>query len=299
MFEDINAFCAIAKHHSFSKAAREIGISTPVITRRLARLEETLETRLLNRTTRQVTLTEAGNLFYTEVSDILNALEASKDSVKSLMSQVSGTLKVGMPNSLSQCYVVPALKAFKEKYPNLNLHIVSGNNLSNLLNNGFDLIIQCGQMPDSNLYYKPVGTMHKILAAAPEYLAKHGTPQKPEDLQTHNCLINSDFITNYWKIMDKGKIKEIPVSGDIKTNDYVDLKRLAIDGMGIIYMAKYAIYEELKNGKLVSILNDHQLIDHTLYAIYPTKKYLAKKTQIFLEFITELLANVCLKCPNK
>jgi LysR family transcriptional regulator, regulator for bpeEF and oprC len=293
MLEDIHVFCSIAKHQSFSKAARELDISTPVITRRLSRLEKTLDARLLNRTTRKVTLTEAGNLFYTEVTDILQLLEASKENVKSVTSQIAGTLKVAMPTSLSQCYVVPALQGFLEKYPNLKIHLVSGNYLLNLLHEGFDLVIQCGELPNSNYYYKKIASMKKIICASPDYLKKNGEPKNLDDLKDHNCLRFYDRIQHHpWTVCENGKIKEINIDGNIFVNNAIELKCLAKHGIGIAYLPAYFIHDELMKGNLVSILDQYQPADYNLYAVYATKKYLAKKTQLFLNFISELLQEV-------
>lgn len=301
MLEDIHVFCSIAKHQSFSKAARELDMSAPVITRRLSRLEHTLDVRLLNRTTRKVTLTEAGNIFFTEVTDILQLLEASKENVKSLKTQIVGTLKVAMPASLSQCYIVPALKGFLEQYPNLKIHIVSGNYLLNLLNEGFDLVIQCGELPDSNYHYKKIAVMKKIICASPDYLKKYGKPKNLDDLKNHNCLQFYDMSYHYpWAVRDHGKIKEINVSGNILVNNSLELKNLAVNGVGITYLPAYFIHDELKKGTLMSILDQYQPADYSLYAVYSTKKYLTKKVQIFLDFVSELLSEViegkaCLK----
>lgn len=289
MLEDINVFCSIAKHQSFSKAARELEISTPVITRRLSRLEKMLDTRLLNRTTRKVTLTEAGNIFFTEVSDILQLLEASKENVKSVTSQIAGTLKVAMPTSLSQCYVAPALKGFLEKYPNLKLQIVSGNYLFNLLHEGFDLVIQCGELPNSNYHYKKIAVMKKVICASPLYLKKYGEPKELENLKNHNCLQFYDMVQHPWAVRENGKVREIEVRGNISINNSIELKNLAKCGLGIAYLPAYFIHDELQKGDLVSVLDQYQPADYNLYAIYPTKKYLAKKTQVFLDFISELL----------
>jgi len=300
MIEDIYAFCTIAKYESFSKAARELGLSPPVITRRLSRLEETLATRLLNRTTRKVTLTEAGALFYNEVNDILHALEASKESIKSLTTQVSGTLKVGIPASLSRYYVIPEMKNFLEKYPNLKVQFMSGNHLLNLLHNGYDLVIQCGELPPSSYYFRKIVTMKKVICASKNYLEKFGSPTTLEELSSHNCLhFSFDHMNKTWAVRDKDKIKEIPIDGNIFVDSPSDMKQLAIDGVGIAYLPAYFIHEELKTGKLISILDQFQPIDHSLYAVYPTKKYLAKKTQVFLDFITELLVKVVQDRENR
>jgi LysR family transcriptional regulator for bpeEF and oprC len=292
MLEDIHVFCSIAKHQSFSKAARELEISTPVITRRLSRLERTLDTRLLNRTTRQVTLTEAGNIFFTEVTDILQLLEASKENVKSVTSQIAGTLKVAMPTSLSQCYVAPALKGFLEKYPNLKVHMVSGNYLLNLLHEGFDLVIQCGELPNSSYHYKKIAAMKKVICASPSYLQKHGEPKELNDLKDHNCLQFYDMVHCPWAVRENGKVREISVDGNIFVNNSIELKSLAKNGIGIAYLPAYFVHDDLIKGDLVSILEQYQPADYNLYAVYPTKKYLAKKTQVFLEFVSELLKEV-------
>jgi DNA-binding transcriptional LysR family regulator len=298
MLQDIHVFCAIAKHQSFSKAARELGISTPVITRRLARLEQALNTRLLNRTTRKVTLTEAGNLFYAEVSDILQLLEATKENVKSVTNQIAGTLKVAMPTSLSQCYVAPALKSFLEQYPKLKIHLVSGNYLLNLLHEGFDLVIQCGDLPNSSYHYKKIASMKKIICASPLYLEKHGIPKELTDLKMHNCLQFYDSVHSPWAVRENGKMKELDVDGNIFVNNSLELKSLVTSGVGIAYLPAYFVHEELVTGKLVSILDQYQPADYALYAVYPTKKYLAKKTQVFLDFIVELLSEVIEKKQN-
>ena len=294
MFEDIHVFCAVAKHYSFAKAARELGLSTPVVTRRLARLEKELDTRLLNRTTRQVTLTEAGSLFYSDVNELIQTFEASKENVKSLTNNVSGTLKVGIPHSVSHYYVSPNLHLFLAKYPHLKIFISTGTEQFNLLNNGYDLIVHCGELPNSSFYYKKIGTMKKIICASPEYLKKHGTPKHYTELSTHNCLSHQDSIHHNWIIEDKGKAKGVLVSGNVNINNTIDLKNLVKAGIGIGYLPHYSVQEELKNGSLISILDEFQPADHELHAIYPHNKYLNKKAKLFLEFISGLLNDVCI-----
>lgn len=291
MLEDINVFCAIAKHQSFAKAARELEISTAGVTRRLARLEETLDARLLNRTTRRVTLTEAGQLFYVEVLDILQSLEATKESVKSLTYKISGSLKVGLPLSFSNIHITHSLGHFVAQYPNLRLQINTGFNQLHLLSNGFDVVIHCGELPSSSYHYKKLGSMKKIICASPAYFKKHGTPKLPEDLQSHNCLgINEE--TQTWKLCVNNQIKEILVQGNIQINNALDLRNLAIEGVGIVCLPYYFVNQELENGLLVSVLEENLLCNHSLYAVYPSNKFLNKKTELFIKFITNLLVNI-------
>ncbi len=290
MLEDINVFSVIAKHQSFSKAARELELSTPVVTRRLARLEKLLGTRLLNRTTRNVTLTEAGSLFYLEVNDILAALEATKESVISLTRKVTGTLKVGLPYAFNQCYVSKSLNNFLAQYPALKIQIESGSYLLGLLNSGFDLVIHCGNLPDSNYYFKKLGKMKRIICAAPSYLEAFGTPQTPEDLLLHNCLgsDNSSSTPNLWTFQENGKDKEILVNGNVSSTNGFDLRTLAVNGVGIVYIAHYIASNEIDSGRLIPVLENHQkYLD--VYAVYPSAKFLSKKTQLFLDFVTDLI----------
>jgi DNA-binding transcriptional LysR family regulator len=288
MLEDINVFSVIAKNQSFSKAARELELSTPVVTRRLARLEKMLGTRLLNRTTRQVTLTEAGNLFYAEVNDILRALEASKESIKSLTRKVTGSLKVGLPFAFNQCYVSKALNKFLIEYPDLKIHIESGNNLLGLLNSGFDLVVHCGNLPDSNYHYKKLGRMKRIICASPAYLKEFGTPKTIEDLHTHNCLGTDMNSSNSRVYQENGKDKEILVNGNVNTNNAFDLKALAMNDVGIAYLSHYITKKPMECGALVPILDQYQKCQD-IYAVYPSNKFMNKKTQVFLNFVIELI----------
>lgn len=292
MFEDIGVFCAIAKNQSFAKAARELGLSTPVVTRRLARLEQTLGARLLNRTTREVSLTEAGGVFYEEVYDILQALEASKDCVKSLSGDVVGTLKIALPIIFSQIHVAPALNSFLTKYPKLQIQIVSGTDQLHLLNQGFDLVIHCGELPSSSFHYKKLSTMKKIICASPDYLKKNGIPKSIDDLQSHNCLNIYSDTCKIWQVFENGKIREILTSGNVHVNSGIDIKLLALGGVGIAYLPRYLIDEELKTNKLISVFDQKKAVDHNIYAVYPTTKYLSKKTKLFLNFVSELLEKV-------
>lgn len=294
MFEDINVFCAIAKYQSFAKAARELGLSTPVVTRRLARLEQTLDARLLNRTTRKVTLTEAGHVFFAEVNDILQSLEATKESVKSLTSKISGTLKVGLPLSFSNVYITHALKEFVSRYPKLNLHMTTGLNQLHLLNNGFDVVIHCGDLPSSSFYYKKLGSMKKIVCASPGYFKKHGIPHVPEDLHQHNCLRASEE-TQTWRFCRGNQANEILVSGNIIINNALDLRNLALEDAGIIHLPHYMVCKEIKEGKLISVLDEFILCDYNFYAVYPSNKFLNKKTELFINFIADLMTNMLKK----
>lgn len=288
MFEDISAFCACAEQKSFSRAAKQLGVSAAVITRRIARLEKSLDTRLLHRTTRLVTLTEAGQAFYSEVRDILQALEASKKAAKSFNQEVTGTLKIGLPASIGHLYVSQALEKFSTQYPQLKIQMVQGNHLLDLLRNGFDLVVHCGELPDSSFYYQKLGDWKKIICAAPSYLKKYGTPKIP-NFHQHQCLDHYDNFQSTWRFKINGKLKEVSIDAKIYANSSLDLKNLAKSGLGIAYLPSFTVYQELKVGHLVSILEKYQPPVLGMYVVYPSHQYLSRKTKLFLEFLTDLL----------
>lgn len=292
MLEDIIAFRTIVQHKSLTRAGKELGISTPMVTRRLARLEKSLNARLIQRTTRQIHLTEAGELFYTQVGDILSALEASKEAVKNLSEEVCGTLKVGLSPSISYLYVTKILHQFMAQYPKINIHIVTGHHLLGLLTNGFDLVIHAGTLPDSSFYFKKLGTWKKIFCAAPNYLKKYGTPKTYADLKSHNCIDHCNNFERTWEYKENGVLKKMSINGNIRADSVFDIRHLVLSGIGIAYLSKCTIHEDLKKGRLISILENFQASEFGTYAVYPSKKFISKKTHVFLEFMSELLKSV-------
>ncbi len=292
MLEDILTFQTIVQHKSLTKAGKELGISTSIVTRRLARLEKSLNIRLLQRTTRQIHLTEAGEIFFNQITDVLYGLEASKEAIRNLSGNVAGTLKVGLPTGISQLYVTKMLHQFSQKYPDISIHIVTGHNLLGLLTAGFDLVIHAGILPDSSFYFKKIGSWKKIFCASPDYLKKYGTPNTPLELKSHNCIDHYDNAERTWEYKEDNIVKKIAINGSIRADNHFDIRQLVLSGMGISYLSKCTIYEDLKQGRLVSVLDDFQSSEFGTYAVYPTNKFISKKIQVFLDFMTNLLGSV-------
>ncbi len=289
MLEDIEVFCTIAKQGGFAKAARVLHISTSMVTRRLSNLEESLGVRLLQRTTRQVSLTEAGQQYYDEMSQILERLQISNKNVKTLSKEVTGTLKVGLPVSISSLYVTQHLQEFLDQHPHIKVTICHGNHLFDLLDNQFDFVVHCGELPSSNFYYKKIGSWKKIIAASPSYLAKYGTPKTPDDLAEHNCLDHGENFDFTWRFQQREKLRDLSVSGNVRVNSSLDLANLASNGIGIVYLPCFVIAEQLKTGRLKSILDEYRPPELGLYCVYPSSKYLNQKTRLFIEFVERLL----------
>lgn len=288
MLEDAEIFVSVVDNHSFSKAARQLKLSAPIITRHIAKLENTLGVRLLQRNTRQVSLTEAGTIFYESCLAILQTYTTSLKQVKNLSSQLVGTLKIGLPASISYLHISPVINKFLKKYPDLNIHIVNGNHLLDLLSAGFDFIVHCGELSDSNLYCKKLGTWTKAICASPSYLKNFGVPKNPDDLRHHNCLDHYDNRDNTWEFLIDGHIHDVPVRGNIRSNTSLDLKNLAVAGLGITYLPSFTVKHEIANGSLKKILTRYQPPPLNLYAVYPSNKFLNKKTKVFIDFLNTI-----------
>lgn len=288
MLEDAEIFVCVVETGGFSKAARKLKLSTPIITRHIAKLEKELNVRLLQRNTRQTSLTEAGALFYESCVNLLKTYALSLKELKSLSYEFVGTLKIGLPSSISYQYVTPRLSQFIKKYPHLKIEIVNGNHLIDLLSSGFDLIIHCGELADSNFYSKKIGEWTKVTCASPKYLKLHGVPKKPNDLHKHNCLDHYDNRDSSWKYILDGKIQSINIDGNIQSNTSIDLKNLAVSGLGIVYLPSFIVKKELENGSLKSILTTYQVTPLNMYVVYPSNRFLNNKSKVFINFLSNI-----------
>lgn len=288
MLKDAEIFINVVECKSFSKAGRKLKLSASIITRHIAKLENELGVRLLQRNTRQVSLTEAGALFYDNCLNLLQNYSISVKQVKSLGQDITGTLKIGLPTSISYLSITTHLNHFIKKYPNLKIDIVNGNHLIDLLSSGFDLIIHCGELSDSSLFCKKLGTWSKITCASPKYLKAHGTPNVPEDLRKHNCLDHYDSRDHTWRYLINGESKFFPVNGNIRSNTSMDLKNLAVSGLGIVYLPSFTVQEEIARGTLKSILTPYQVLPLSMYVVYPSNRFLSKKAKVFIDFLTTL-----------
>lgn len=290
MLKSATVFIKVVETLSFSKAARQLKVSTSAVTRQIEKLESELDVRLLQRNTRQVSVTEAGAIFYESCLSLLETYTSAQKQVKNFHHELTGTLKIGLPNSISHLYMSTALQTFIKKYPGLKIDIVNGNHLLDLLSSGFDLIIYCGELADSNLYYRKIGTWKKITCASPSYFKKFSIPKIPQDLTQHNCLDHFDNRHSTWAYQFKGEIQSIPVRGTVRANSSLDLKNLALSGLGIVYLPSFTVKEAISHGHLKSILTEYQVSALSIYAIYPSKRFLDKKTLVFMEFLEKLLS---------
>ena len=291
MLENIIAFTRVIDKQGFAKAAKDLGISTPVVTRRINELEKELGIKLIQRSTRKLSITEAGQLFYDRCKEIIYSLEAAKLAITSMKDEISGTIKIGMPASINHLYFTPGLPQLLKKYPYLKVEIIQGNHLLDLLDKGFDLVLHCGNLPDSSYHYRKLSEWTKITCAAPSYFKKNKKPKTPRDLEKYNRLDHADNRTHTWTYNIDSKAQPFLISGNVKINNSSDLKNLALSGLGIVYLPSFTVLSELNNGSLVSILDEFNPEPLGIYVIYPSKQFMNKKTRLLIDFLQSILAS--------
>ncbi|MER9079395.1 LysR family transcriptional regulator [Mesorhizobium sp. M0895] len=293
---EMAAFAAIAEARSFTKAAARIGRDATILSRRLASLEERLGVRLLHRTTRSVSLTEAGSEFLVRIRAILAAVdEAEAVASAHAGGGPRGVLRLALPGSFGRMWIGPLLPQFLAEFPDVRIEAEFSNRFVDLVAENFDVAVRLGALEDSRLVARKVATRRRLLCAAPSYLARRGTPAAPEALLEHSCLGFSGFQTfPAWEMTDTtGRRVSIEVSGPLVTDDAEVLVEAAVQGVGLMMSTDWLVGRELADGRLVPVLEDWTLADEgAVYVVMPSAKGQAAKTRAFADWIDKRFAPV-------
>lgn len=287
MIDSMKVFCMVVKKNGFRAAASELDMSPAMVSRHIAKLEFELKTSLLKRNTRSLTLTDAGASFYQRCGQIVSLYDQCLHQLRHDNQSISGHLKVGIPHSISQLHVIPALESFYCEYPEITLDIIAGNHSLELFSHGYDLALHCGPLPDSALYYTLLGYWRKQTVASPDYLQQHGTPQLPDDLNMHSCLLHFDNRTRSWRYVVSQQNVDVPVFGRTRINSSLELCQLALAGQGIAYLPDFTVKPMLARGELVSILEDYMPPPLPMYVVYINPQP-SKREQLFIDFLKTL-----------
>ncbi|MER9678824.1 LysR family transcriptional regulator [Mesorhizobium sp. M0184] len=293
---EMAAFAAIAEARSFTKAAARIGRDATILSRRLASLEERLGVRLLHRTTRSVSLTEAGSEFLVRVRAILAAVDEAEAAASAHAGGgPRGVLRLALPGSFGRMWIGPLLPQFLAEFPDVRIEAEFSNRFVDLVAENFDVAVRLGALEDSRLVARKVATRRRLLCAAPSYLARRGTPTAPEALLEHSCLGFSGFQTfPAWEMTDStGRRVSIEVSGPLVTDDAEVLVEAAVQGAGLMMSTDWLVGRELADGRLVPVLEDWTLADEgAVYVVMPSAKGQAAKTRAFADWIGKRFAPV-------
>lgn len=287
-------FMRSAQCGSFSEAARQLGMAPSAVSRAVLRLEDELGVRLLQRTTRSLTLTEDGNRFYEHCQQILNDLEEAELEVKQSQSMPIGTLRLDLSFVFGKMHIAPALLRFAAQYPELNLNVSFSDRLIDLIEEGIDATVRIGMSRDSRLIMHHLAATRYITCASPQYLAQYGTPTTPAELLQHRCV---NFIYSQtrreanWKFEQDGKLIDLSVNSYLRFDNSEVILEAVIQGAGVVQLPKFIAAIAIARGDLQPILQSYATqVGLPIAVLYPQKRYLSAKVRVFVEFMTELTA---------
>lgn len=284
----MQVFARVAALGSLSAAGRALGLSQTMVTKHVAAIEERLGVRLLHRTTRRLTLTEAGRRYLDASERILAEIEEAEAAASADRVEVRGTLRVNAPVSFGAREIAPLLPAFSALYPALSVELGLNDRVVDLVEEGWDLAIRIGRLADSRMIARKLAPCRTLLCAAPAYLARHGTPRKIADLARHNCLgytLSQMLGSNAWAFGRDGEIA-VPVTGNLRANNGDALIAAAIAGHGLIYQPAFLMSRELKSGELIALTLDHPPLDLPgIFAVYPSSLRPPAKLRAFIDFL--------------
>lgn len=282
-------FTKVVETGGFSAAARELNMSKSAVSKHVAKLEDHLGVRLLNRTTRKLSPTEVGANFYERARRIVQDVEETKQAVSALHAEPRGTLRLNVPMSFGYAHIAPALPDFLARYPDINIDMVLNDRVVDLLDEGFDIAIRIARMPDSSLIARKLAPFHLALCATPDYWKKHGIPKCPSELKDHNCLIYSYLLNrNEWFFQGPEGGISVKVSGNISANNGDALRAAALKGAGLFLSPTFIVNDDLRHGRLQSVLDQFTKTDLAIYAVYPHNRYLSAKVRAFVDYFASL-----------
>ncbi|HEX8956494.1 MAG TPA: LysR family transcriptional regulator [Burkholderiaceae bacterium] len=289
----LGIFSAIVQHGSISRAAEQLDIGKSVVSRQLAKLEEELGARLIQRSTRRLALTEIGEMVLQEARRIEQSLTNIEQLTDQYQAQVRGVLRISC-SAAGRFLVVPAVTGFVQQYPQVKVDLQFEDRLVDLIAEQVDLAIRASALEDSSLIARKLFDNERVLVASPAYLKRAGTPQTPQDLSAHACLIytNGGKVFDEWTFLDDEGPYKVRVSGPIQINDGGALVTAAVCGAGIQMIPQRIVRGELARGELVQVLPDARLpISAPVYAVYPARDFLPLKISAFIEFLQKNLAD--------
>lgn len=283
-WQGINEFVAVAEMQSFTLAGNKLKISTAQVSRQINALEKRLNVRLLYRTTRHVSVTQEGQVFYQHCCHVLEGLEAAEQAISSLQAIPQGHIKLSAPITYGEQKILPLINDFLCRYERIQVTCELTNQRVDLVDGGFDLAIRLGHLPDSSLVAKKLASRENFVCASPAYLKKFGEPHSLSELAQHNCLLGT---RDYWHFNTQGKEKNIRVRGNLRCNSGLGLVDAALKNIGIIQLPDYYLQEYIDAGRLISLLNNVRVPEEGIWVVYPQNRYLSPKISLLIDFLAE------------
>lgn len=284
----MRAFVAVAQSGSFTVAAKRLGYSRALVSKYVGQLEARLSVRLLNRTTRRVTLTEAGQNYLARATDLLEDFDALEVEAQRGQEVVSGHLKISAPETYAKMFFPKMLEVFLARYPRVSVDLLVSDRFVNLVEEGFDVAVRIGALEESSLVARRVGQMHPVICASPDYLTKFGTPTRPTELENHTCLLDGNMRGgDRWPFQIDGKLVRMPVHGRLRMSSADIMREMVLRGSGIGLCLSFLVERDLEEGKLVRLFGDFETDGMGIHAVYPHRQHLPAKVRAFVDHLAE------------
>lgn len=284
--DEMEVFAAVVEAGGFSAAARLLGLSKSAVSKQVGRLEDRLGVRLLNRTTRRLSLTEAGTTFHAACRRVLDEAETAEQAVSDLAAAPRGLLKLNAPMSFGFLHLGAAIPAFHQHYPQIRLDAVMNDRFVDLIEEGYDVALRIGELRDSSLVARRLAPCRNVLCASPAYLDRRGRPARPADLAQHDCLLYANTASpREWTLTGPRGREAVAVAGPLIANNGDLLCTAALGGMGIAKLPTFIVGPCLADGRLEVVLPDHPVPEQGIHAVYPHSRNLSQKVRVFVDFL--------------
>lgn len=287
---DMAVFVRVVEAGGFSAAARALGLTPSAVSKLVGRLEDRLGARLLNRSTRRLSLTDEGRAYFERSRHILAEIEEAEQAVGGAKGLARGRLRVTAAVAFANHQIAPLLPRFLERYPEIHLELNITDRVVDLVEEGFDVGVRTGELSESSLISRLIAEDHRIICAAPAYLDRHGTPQRPEELSHHNCLMwtGDQSGLNDWPFIGPDGPYTVRVRGNTEVNNGDALVAMALAGLGLGRLARYRIADAIRAGRLVPLLGQyHRFVKLPIYVVYPHRRLLSAKVRAFTDFLVD------------
>ncbi len=285
----MRAFIAVVEAEGFSAAARKIGRSKALLSKYVRELEDELGALLLNRTTRQFSLTEAGHTYFRRASEIIREIDSLQETVRDSSGDVKGRIKLSAPRTFADAQIGQSLIDFARDYPEIVLEIHLDDRFVDLVEEGFDLAVRITKLENSSLIARKLAPFSVRLCASPEAIEKYGRPERPQDLSSLPCIIdtNGRWLSNWPFTGENGDTVSVSVSGPIEVNSPIAARAAALSGLGFAIIPDFIVAAEIEMGRLVPVLDDYLRTGGGIFAVYPHRRYLPAKVRVFVDYLVQ------------
>ncbi len=284
----MKTFVEVVNSEGFTAAANKIGLSRAQVSKSVMQLEAHLGARLLNRTTRRVSLTEIGRIYYERCRDILNDIDEIEELAGEQATQPRGTLTVAAPTSFGVMQLNNAIPGYLKQYPDVQISMSLNDRFVDVVAEGFDLAIRIAELEDSSLVARRIAPCKRVLVASPDYLEHHGEPKVPQDQAVHRCLVYAnDLRPGSWTLNGDQGAEVVRVNGPVCADNGDLLKDAAVAGLGVTLLPTFIVGPELKAGRLVQVLERYCPSEISVYAVFPSRRYVSAKVRTFVDYLAD------------